>query len=60
MFTCFICHFAVELDDAILPTPNRHCVCLRCYLRETGQERPLPKALRREIEESLTALAEAA
>lgn len=53
MFTCAICQFAVELDDVALPGPNGLCVCLRCYLRETGQAETMPKELQRAIESCL-------
>jgi hypothetical protein len=49
MWTCIICRFATELDDAVVTTERGTCVCLRCFNRETGGDRPMPKALRREI-----------
>jgi hypothetical protein len=47
MYTCAICHFEVRLDDAVLPTTSGRCICLRCYTRELGYWRPMPKSLRR-------------
>jgi hypothetical protein len=56
MCTCELCHFAVELDDIALKRASGQCVCLRCYLREAEVDRPLPKALRRDIEACLATL----
>jgi hypothetical protein len=53
---CVICHFETELDDVVAKSAGR-CVCLRCYGRETGAVRPMPKALRREIVEVLAGVA---
>ena len=55
MRTCIICRFETELDDLVAATAGRRCICLRCFERETGSARPMPKALRREI---INALAE--
>ncbi len=49
MATCTICRFETELDDVVLGGRTGRCVCLRCFARETESERPMPKALRREI-----------
>jgi hypothetical protein len=49
MLTCTICHFDTELDDIVVTTGAGRCVCLRCYGRETESDRPMPKALRREV-----------
>ena len=49
MFTCTICHFETELDDVAVASGTGRCICLRCYARETGTARPMPKALRREV-----------
>jgi hypothetical protein len=48
MTTCTICRFATELDDVAVATPGGG-VCLRCFGRETGSARPMPKALRRQL-----------
>ena len=32
------------------------CVCLRCFDRETGSARPMPKALRRALVAALAAI----
>ena len=53
MLTCIICRFQTEFDDAISATASGRCVCLRCYMRETGTERPMPKALQRDVIETL-------
>jgi len=49
MLTCIICHFTTELDDAVVGSPSGRCICLRCFDRETGSARPLPRALAREL-----------
>ncbi len=46
--TCIICRFECELDDVVVRSAL-HCVCLRCYLRETGENRPMAKKLQREL-----------
>lgn len=48
--TCVICRYAIELDDVVLAGGVRGCICLRCFARETGTERPMPKPLRRDLE----------
>jgi hypothetical protein len=49
MITCIICRFETELDDVEVRQGDARCVCLRCFARETGSGRPMPKALRREV-----------
>jgi hypothetical protein len=44
-----MCHFEMELDDAMMPRPNGMCICLRCYLRAAGKNVDMPKDLRREV-----------
>ena len=53
MRTCIICHFETELDDVVVVAGDGHCICLRCFDRETGGARPMPKALRREVSAAL-------
>ncbi len=55
MTTCIICRFETELDDVAAGGPAGRCVCLRCFGRETGNELPMPKALRHAV---IAALAE--
>jgi hypothetical protein len=50
MIACRICRFETELDDVVLRHGTDECICLRCYDRETGGARLMPKALRREID----------
>jgi hypothetical protein len=45
MSICAICRFPAVPDDVVLHGPGRQCVCLHCYLRETGVLRPVPAAL---------------
>lgn len=54
MFRCLICHFAVELDDAIAVTRRGTCICVRCFARETDSQHPFSAALRRDVEDALT------
>ncbi len=56
MLRCMICHFEVELDDVALGGTGGRCVCLRCYGRETGTLRTLPKTLQRELRAALAHL----
>lgn len=49
MLTCIICRFETELDDAITHSPRGRCVCLRCFNRETGDDRRMSNALRRDL-----------
>ena len=49
MATCTICRYETEFDDVVLGGRTGRCVCLRCFGRETGSTRPMPKALRREL-----------
>lgn len=54
---CIICRFETDLDDVVVGNAGGgRCVCLRCYSRETGTERPMPKALRRDVIAALAAL----
>jgi hypothetical protein len=46
---CVICHFETEQDD-IQVRGTRGVVCVRCYEREVGAEKPMPPTLRREIQ----------
>lgn len=54
MYLCVLCKFEVVLDDAIAITKRGNCVCIRCYARETDTQHPIPTALRRELEETMT------
>ena len=56
MHICTICRFQTEQDDVVVGTASGACVCLRCYGRETGSARPMPKALRNEIIAALAQL----
>lgn len=56
MRTCRICCYETELDDVALSHPGGQCICLRCYGRETGSNRQMPKQLRRELSAFLAAI----
>jgi hypothetical protein len=56
MSICRICRFETELDDVVVAGAAGSCICLRCYGRETGSARPMPKALRRDLQAALTTL----
>ncbi len=56
MWTCRLCCFATELDDVVVATARGSCICLRCFIQETGSTRPLSRTLRRELVATLAAL----
>ena len=56
MSICRICRFETELDDVVVRGGGGGCICLRCYGRETGSARPMPKALRRDLQAALATL----
>jgi len=49
MTNCILCRFETELDDVAQARASGRCVCLRCYGRVTGAERPMPRDLRRQL-----------
>lgn len=50
MRTCAICHFDdIDLDDVAFPLAHDRCVCLRCFDRQSGDQRHVSKTLQREI-----------
>jgi hypothetical protein len=53
MFTCILCRFQTEADDAAIGGRVGTCICLRCYVRQVGAERPMPAELRRAVEDTL-------
>ncbi len=56
MSICRICRFETEPDDVVVRGAAGGCICLRCYGRETGSARPMPKALRRDLQAALATL----
>jgi hypothetical protein len=56
MFICSICRFDVELDDVAVGGTPALCICLRCFTRETGSAKPMPKSLRRQLSTALAAI----
>jgi hypothetical protein len=56
MKICIICRFATEADDVAVAHAERRCICLRCYGRETGMVRPMPKPLQRKLIAVLSAI----
>ncbi len=56
MITCTICRFQAELDDVAVPGTTGRGICLWCFARETGSEKRMPRALRRELSELLATL----
>lgn len=50
MYTCILCKYPTELDDAVAGGESGRCICLRCFHREVGDVRRLSPALRRSIE----------
>ncbi len=55
MYTCTICHFRTELDDAVVVHVEQ-CICLRCYGHETGSFKPMPRELREMVIAALGAI----
>ena len=55
MCICTICQFETERDDIALSLGAYRCVYLRCYARETGTARPLPRALCHQLDATLAA-----
>jgi uncharacterized membrane protein len=54
VFRCIICGFTTELDDAVVTGTNGgRCICLRCFARETHDEKRMPARLRRELTAAL-------
>ena len=49
MATCTICRFETELDEVVISHSGGQCICLRCFARETRNDRSMPRALRREL-----------
>jgi hypothetical protein len=49
MRTCIVCRFDTEFDDIVTEGSDGRCICLRCFVRETGSHRPMPKTLRHEL-----------
>jgi hypothetical protein len=57
MTACIICRFEIELDDvAVRGSHGRRAVCIRCFARETGSHRQMPKSLRRDIQAALAGI----
>jgi hypothetical protein len=57
MYRCVICHFEVPMDDTVISGRTGCCICLRCYIREAGVERPMTPGLRRDVSSALGAIA---
>jgi hypothetical protein len=60
METCRMCHFPAELDDVAVGDIAGRFICLRCFHAVAESAKPLPKQLRRMIEEALAGVEEAA
>jgi hypothetical protein len=56
MKICIICRFGTVPDDVAVAHAERRCICLRCFGRETGMERPMPKLLQRKLIAVLSAI----
>ena len=44
-----------ELDDAMVPTADGRCICLRCFAHETESDLTMPDHLRGELIAALSA-----
>lgn len=49
MLRCILCAFAIELDDAVVCSAMGRCICLHCFVRETHNDKPMSRSLRREL-----------
>lgn len=56
MLRCILCAFETEVDDAVIVASNGRCVCLRCFLCETNNAKPMDQRLRRELVATLAAI----
>jgi ribosomal protein L40E len=56
MFTCLICRFDAELDDVAVRGSGPRCICIRCFARETGTAKWMPKSLRSQLHAALAAI----
>lgn len=56
MYVRGLCRYHTELDDVVVPLEGGACICPRCYTRETRTTRPMPRALRRMMDEALAEL----
>ncbi len=52
---CRLCKYPAEPDDVALGLAAGRYICLRCYTRELGLTRSVPRRLRLEIEDALAA-----
>lgn len=54
MLRCIVCGFDTELDDVVVTsTVSGRCICLRCFARETHNEKPMTRRLQRELLDAL-------
>lgn len=53
MFRCLLCRFLFRLDDTITRSAAGACICLGCFLRETGHTERLNVRWRRAFEAAL-------
>ena len=55
VYVCIRCRFAVCLDDCGggIKTVSGKTICLRCWDREVGSERPMPLEVRRSTEAAI-------
>lgn len=56
MFTCLICRFPTETDDAAVAIPGGACICVGCDVRLSGAARAMPRDLRRAVAGTVNAL----
>ncbi|MFN8559714.1 MAG: hypothetical protein U0531_21005 [Dehalococcoidia bacterium] len=54
MLRCILCAFETELDDAVVLSVSGRCICLRCFTRETNNQKLMTKELRREVVAALS------
>ncbi len=49
MLRCILCAFDAEIDDAVVIGAGGRCICLRCFSKETNNEKRMDKHLRRDL-----------
>jgi hypothetical protein len=52
-YQCMICTFDTALDDTWIVVRGNRCICVRCFTREVGTQRPVPAPLYFDVEVTL-------
>jgi len=49
MLRCILCKWEVETDDIAILAGSGRVICVRCFDREVGDDKPMPRELRVEV-----------